>query len=92
MSQPEIRCIGCLAKPNGNTQLEPVEVSDGHLGIKMKSYPPMLGLGVILGIRFYAMLSLLGVSCPMVGAYTICMEMSWSGAKAITVPIILVRK
>ena len=26
-----------------------MEISDGHLGIKKKSYPPMLGIEVILG-------------------------------------------
>ena len=69
-----------------------MEVSDGHLGIKKKSYPPMLGIEVILGIKVYAMLSLLGVSYSTVGAYTICMEMSQNGAKIITAPITLLRK
>ena len=69
-----------------------MEVSDGHLDIKKKSYPPMLGIGMTLGIRVYAMLNLLGVSCPTAGAYTIYMELSLNGVKTIAVPITLLRK
>jgi len=52
----------------------------------------MLGIGMTLGIRVYAMLNLLGVSCPTAGAYTIYMELSLNGVKTIAVPITLLRK